>query len=159
MPRGSQDVEHAIADDATLCGLRRDQVDVYRHLFSARVAIACPRCRDLAAAAPTVPCVQELLHDQILAAAEPYREKLLDLLRHGAKIKSWINTPQRHVRHDLDISSLTDGAEAITDLLGAHDEAHRIGIARVPHANGEFVVILPEQGPPLIAWAAGTTGT
>jgi hypothetical protein len=61
------DLEHAFQPDATLCGIPAQRVSVYRRLFlhSHR---ACPRCRELAAAAPTVPCPQELLHGKVLAA-------------------------------------------------------------------------------------------
>lgn len=33
---GGSTLEHALADEATLCGIPRRQVTVYRHLFVAR---------------------------------------------------------------------------------------------------------------------------
>jgi hypothetical protein len=47
--------EHALAEDATLCGIGRKRVTVYRHLFSAERAEACSECRVRAAAAPAGP--------------------------------------------------------------------------------------------------------
>ncbi|WP_141665893.1 hypothetical protein [Streptomyces prasinus] len=38
-------LEHALADDATLCGIPRHQVTVYRHLFLARKFGNCSECR------------------------------------------------------------------------------------------------------------------
>jgi hypothetical protein len=153
---GGSKLDHAWGPGhATLCGLPEDEVEVFRHWFDARHPGACPRCRDLAAAAPTVPSTQEKLHDLVLTAAPgPHREQLLHILRRGAQIRSWINMSQLHVGHYLDIGSLTDGAQQVTDLFAALAPGHQLSIARVPHHAGEFVVILPEQEPALIARAA-----
>ncbi len=37
--------EHALAEGATLCGIPRRRVTVYRHLFVARRSGRCPGCR------------------------------------------------------------------------------------------------------------------
>ncbi|MEV0301603.1 hypothetical protein [Streptomyces prasinus] len=39
------DPEHALAGDATLCGVPRHRVTVYRHLFLARKFGNCSECR------------------------------------------------------------------------------------------------------------------
>ena len=44
-------LEHAVTGGGTLCGLERDEVTVYRHLFSPNASSACPRCRELTGAA------------------------------------------------------------------------------------------------------------
>ncbi|CAM5294783.1 hypothetical protein SHIRM173S_02527 [Streptomyces hirsutus] len=38
-------LEHALADNATLCGIPQNQVMVYRHLFLARKSGTCSECR------------------------------------------------------------------------------------------------------------------
>ncbi|CAM5674768.1 hypothetical protein SHIRM173S_12257 [Streptomyces hirsutus] len=42
---GAPALEHALADEATLCGIPRRQVTVYRHLFVARRSGRCSDCR------------------------------------------------------------------------------------------------------------------
>lgn len=44
-------VEHALAKRATPCGIREEQVTVYRHLFVARGAKQCSECKAKARAA------------------------------------------------------------------------------------------------------------
>ncbi|MEV8362592.1 hypothetical protein [Streptomyces niveus] len=44
-------LEHALADKATLCGIQRPQVTVYRHLFATRQSGTCSDCRVKAVAA------------------------------------------------------------------------------------------------------------
>jgi hypothetical protein len=144
-------MEHAFQPDATLCGIPAQQVSVYRHLFlhSSR---PCPRCRELAAAAPTMPCTQELLHGKVLAAEPgPLRTQLLEALAGGARIAIWVNGPAGHVAGHANADRITQGAGAVTALLGS---GGRIGIARVAGPSGEFVVVLPEREAPVIAFAA-----
>ncbi|OBQ53800.1 hypothetical protein A4U61_06650 [Streptomyces sp. H-KF8] len=38
-------LEHALADDATLCGIPRRQVTAYRHLFVAKRSGRCSDCK------------------------------------------------------------------------------------------------------------------
>ena len=38
-------LEHALADEATLCGIPQRQVTVYRHLFVAKRSGRCSDCR------------------------------------------------------------------------------------------------------------------
>jgi len=42
---GAPTLEHALADKATLCGIPRGQVTVYRHLFVAKRSGTCSDCR------------------------------------------------------------------------------------------------------------------
>lgn len=44
-------LEHALADKATLCGIPRPQVTVYRHLFATRQSGTCSECQVRAIAA------------------------------------------------------------------------------------------------------------
>ncbi|WP_049658354.1 hypothetical protein [Kitasatospora sp. MY 5-36] len=53
---GDPALEHALAGPATLCGIPRRRVTVYRHPFVARKRRgSCPRCRAKAADAPSGP--------------------------------------------------------------------------------------------------------
>jgi hypothetical protein len=145
-------MEHAFEPPATLCGIPEEQIIVYRHLFRPGGIRACPRCREQAAAAPAVPCAQERLHDRVLTAAPgPLRAQLLDALRSGAKITTWITGPASQVARYAAPDRITHGAEAVQDLLNSGD---RIGIARVAQPSGEFLVVLPERDAALIAFAA-----
>jgi hypothetical protein len=36
--------EHAVADDKTLCGIPRHEVEVMRHVFNSRAPYACGEC-------------------------------------------------------------------------------------------------------------------
>jgi hypothetical protein len=150
---GTSGPEHACGADATLCGIPKQQVVIYRHLFQPAAPRACRQCRDRAAAAPAVPSAQEQLYSKILKAEPgPLRGRLLDLLSNGAKIKLWINGPANSLgQHYLNIDSITRGAEAVTRILRTHE---RIGLARVAHPDGELVVVIPEHDPPVIAEAA-----
>ncbi|MEU1725966.1 hypothetical protein [Nonomuraea sp. NPDC005692] len=135
---------------ATLCGIPAEQIVVYRHHFRTSSAQACPRCKR-AAAVSTVPCGQERLHDKVLTAVPgPLRTRLLNALRNGAPIAIWVNGPADRVAVHAHLDHITDGAEAVKDLLAAHDP---IGIARVAQPSGEFVVLLPQHTDPVIAWA------
>lgn len=42
---GGSVLEHALANEATLCGIPRRQVTVYRHLFVAKRSGRCSDCR------------------------------------------------------------------------------------------------------------------
>jgi hypothetical protein len=149
---GPSQTEHAFRSAATLCGLPEEQVAVYRHLFRPDGSRACPRCREFAAAAPTVPCVQERLHDRVVTAAPgALRSQLIDALRSGAGVPIWINGPADKVSGYARLDRITDGAETIRDLFTVPD---RTGVARVAHPSGEFIVILPEHSVPVIAFAA-----
>lgn len=148
----SPQMEHAFEPPATLCGIPEEQVIVYRHLFSPGGIRACPRCREQAAAAPTVPCAQERLHGKILTAAPgPLRTQLLDALRSGSEITIWITGPASQAARYADCDRITHGAEAVRSLLSSGD---RVGIARIAGPSGEFLVVLPEREAPFIAFAA-----
>ncbi|MFF5054160.1 hypothetical protein ACFY1S_13355 [Micromonospora sp. NPDC000663] len=125
---------------------------MYRHLFDREDASACVTCRQRAAAAPTRPCGQERLHDRLLAAAAgPVREDLLDALRRGAEIKPWINGPAASLaKHYAQLDRIVEGSPA---LIGALSVNGSVGLARVEHGPWQFIVVLPDQGPPLIARA------
>lgn len=154
---GHPHTDHAIGSDGTLCGIPRDRVVLYRHLFSVGGSVAaCPRCRELAAAAPTVPCGQERLHDLVLAA-EPgrLRTELLEALRSGANISIWINGSNRAMAFYACLEHITDGAETVREVLSTGtSEQERIGVARVTVPSGEFIVLLPQRADPIIAFAA-----
>ncbi|MFY1617656.1 hypothetical protein [Micromonospora sp. WMMD736] len=145
-------VEHAWGGEETLCGLVEDQVELYRHLFDREEASACPTCRQQAAVAPTRPCGQERLHDRVLAAAAgPLREELLDALRRGAEIKLWIKGPAVGLaKHYARLDRIVEGGPATVAALSVNGS---VGLARVEHGPWQFIVVLPDQGPPLIARA------
>ncbi|GII04208.1 hypothetical protein [Planobispora takensis] len=149
--RRSPEAEHALgADQATLCGIPEAQLDIHRHLFRTDDPRACPRCRQRAAAAPSVACAQERLHDKVLTAAPgALRTWLLNVLRDGAEIGIWISGPADRIAIHAHADRITDGAETVKNLLATHD---RIGIARVVQPFGEFIVLLPEHTGPIIAW-------
>ncbi|MFJ6167881.1 hypothetical protein ACIQH6_22360 [Micromonospora orduensis] len=145
-------VQHAWGDEETLCGLVEDQIELYRHLFDREDASSCPTCRQQAAAAPTEPCGQERLHDRLLAAgAGPMREDLLDALRQGAEIKLWINGPATSLaKHYAQLDRIVEGSPALIAALSVN---RSVGLARVEHGPWQFIVVLPDHGPPLIARA------
>jgi hypothetical protein len=146
------EAEHALGPHhATLCGIPESRLVVYLHHFRPDDARACGRCREKAAAAPTVPCGQERLHDQVLTAGpEPLRTHLLDALRSGAKIAIWIHGPAKKMAPYARLDRITDGAEAVKELLATRDS---ISVARVVQPAGEFIVLLPQHTRPIIAWA------
>ncbi len=143
--------EHAYRSPSTLCGIPKEQIAVVRHHFRPDHSDACPRCRELTLAAPAVPCSQERLHDVVLTAAPgPLRTRLLDALRSGAEISIWINGPAKQIARYVDSDRISEGAEAVLDLVASGDP---IGVARVAQPAGEFIVVLPERAAP-IAFAA-----
>ncbi|WP_144056893.1 hypothetical protein [Micromonospora lupini] len=145
-------VQHAWGDEETLCGLVEDQIELYLHLFDREDASACPTCRQQAVAAPTQPCGQERLHDRVLAAAAgPRREELLDALRRGAEIKLWINGPAASLaKHYAELDRIVEGSPALIAALSVNGS---VGLAKVEHGPWQFIVVLPDHGPPLIARA------
>ena len=151
-------VEHAMGHGRheTLCGIPGDQVDVYRHFFSANRPKACHRCGERAALAPDRPCAQERLHDEILAADPgPLRDELVDALRSGADIALWINGPAMHIKNYVKLENVIDDSERVAAMLNVTD---RIGIARVVSGPREFIIVLPATGHPVIARAIATAG-
>jgi hypothetical protein len=149
---GATQTVHAWDPPASLCGIPEERVLVIRSLFWPGSAGACPVCSERAAAAPTVPSAQERLHDKVLAAAPgPLRDRLLDALRRGARITLGVNGPADQVACYARPDSITTGAEAVGDLLRS---GGRLGVERVSDSSGEFVVVLPEHGAPVIAFAA-----
>jgi hypothetical protein len=149
---GSSQAEHAFQSPATLCGIPDAQVVVYRYLFSLGRVHACPRCRERASAAPTLPSAQERLHDKVLTAPPgPLKGLLLEALRAGARITIWVNGPGTVAKYAR-VAAITDGAAAVEHLLASRDP---VGVARVAQASGEFIVVLPQQADPIIAFAAG----
>ncbi|MCX4825632.1 hypothetical protein OG883_38445 [Streptomyces sp. NBC_01142] len=148
----SPSVEHALAGSATLCGIRQDQVTVYRHPFFAERAEACSECRKAAADAPTEPGVQERLHGRVeVAVPGSLRDELLEALRKGADVRLWVNGPaDRMVRHYAELDRIVDGGEPIEAVLRG---GGRLGLARVVHGAREFVVFLPEDGATFVARA------
>ena len=87
----------------------------------------------------------------LTAAPGPLRTRLLQVLRSGAEISIWINGPANRIARYAHSDRITEGAEAVLDLLASRD---RIGVARVAHAAGEFIVVLPRRAAPIIAFAA-----
>lgn len=148
---GPTGTEHAFQPPATLCGIPAGKVSVCRYLFR-HGSRACPRCRELAAAAPTVPCAQELLHAKVLGAAPgPRRAQLLDALAGGAEITVWVTGPAAQVARYADAGRITRGAGAVRTTLDSRDQ---IGVARVAVPSGEFLIVLPERDAPGIAFIA-----
>jgi hypothetical protein len=146
------ELEHALGNTVTLCGIAEEHVVVYRHLFAPETASACPICRQQAASAPLKPCVQERLHELVLAAdAGPMRESLLDALRQGAEITFWINGPAASLaRYYVQLDQIGEGSAAVVAALSTNEP---VGLAKVEHRHGQFIVVLPEQEPPQIAHA------
>ena len=122
---------------------------MYRHLFSARRRDACSECKVRAADAPSEPGVQERLHGRVQDAAPAgLRDELLAALRTGADVRGWINGPaDQVVRHYVELDRIVEGGELIAGVL---DRGGRLGLAHVVHGAREFVVFLPEDGPPLV---------
>jgi hypothetical protein len=146
------DVQHAYDGEESLCGISEVQLEVYRHLFAPEDTSACPICRQRAAAAPTQPCGQERLHDRVLAAAAgPIRAELLDALQRGADIRLWINGPAADLaKHYGRLDQIVEGRPAVVAAL---DGDASVGLARVEDGPWQFIVVLPDHGPPLIARA------
>jgi hypothetical protein len=149
---GSPQTEHAVRAGGALCGLPEEQIIIYRSMFKPNGIRACPRCRELAVSAPTVPCGQERLHDRVVTAVPgALRTQLINALQSGADIRIWINGPTIHVSRYTHSDRITDGAEAVRDLLASQDW---VSVARVAHPSGEFIVVLPQHLAPVIAFAA-----
>ncbi|MFC5188148.1 hypothetical protein [Actinomadura harenae] len=164
--RDSPEVEHARTSTAdsffcglpravTLCGLAEEEfVAILRH-FEPDAEHACPRCRAEALSAPTVPCGQERLYDRVLEAApSPLLTRLLQALCTGAELGIWINGPAEMQAIYAHLDRITEGRDALLPLLTGRDY---VGVARVSHPTGEFIVVLPESNKPVIAWAATNT--
>lgn len=147
-------MDHAYDRGGTLCGISEDRIQVYRRLFAPEDESTCPTCRRQAAAAPTRPCGQELLHDRVLAAAAgPMRDDLLDALRKGAEITLWMNGPATTLaEHYARLDQVVEGGPAVIAALGVNAS---VGLARVEHGPWQFIVVLPEHGPALVARMAG----
>jgi hypothetical protein len=148
------DIWHATSGDNTLCGIPREQVVVFRSLFSAGRKEACPRCGEEALGAPTQPCVQERLLGEIQAAVPgPLREELAEALRKGADVTIWINGPAHLMAHYAKLDQIVGNGEPAAATLRT---AQTAGVARVADRGGEFVVIVPAGGgrPTTIARAA-----
>lgn len=141
-----------IAEGTTLCGLVDEQIEAYRHYFPRKDDRGCPGCRRLAATAPTLPCGQERLHDLALECPPgPMREELLVALRRGARIRLWIDGPAANMaKFYAPLDRIVEGGPAVVAAIGANQ---RVGLAMVEHGQWEFVVVLPVNGPPLIARA------
>ncbi|MBO4209210.1 hypothetical protein [Micromonospora echinofusca] len=150
--RTGPDLPHAYGGPGTLCGIPGHRVEVYLSLFDTEDASACPSCRQRAAAAPTRPCAQERLHDRVLAAgAGPVREDLLAALRQGAAVPLWISGPAAGLaRHYARLDRLVEGGPAVVAALKVDTS---VGLARVAHEGGEFVVVLPDEGSAVVARA------
>ncbi|GIG03261.1 hypothetical protein Cci01nite_83540 [Catellatospora citrea] len=152
--RSERETEHALGDEgATLCGVAEQAVDAHRHFFRPGHPSACPVCRERAAAAPTQPSGQERLYDIIQAAASgPVRAELSSALQRGANIRLWIYGPARGLaEHYARLDEIVEGGPAVAEALNVDGS---IGLATVDHGRWQFVIVLPDNGPPLIARAA-----
>ncbi|SCL39857.1 hypothetical protein GA0074692_5508 [Micromonospora pallida] len=79
------------------------------------------------------------------------REELLDALRRGAEIKLWINGPAVSLaKHYAQLDRIVEGGSAMVAALSVHGS---VGLARVEHGPWQFIVVLTDHGPPLIARA------
>ncbi|WP_106401482.1 hypothetical protein [Actinocorallia populi] len=150
--RRSRGTEHALGGNhTTLCGIPEAQLVVWMHLFEPDGPQACADCRSHALEAPSVPCGQERLHDKLVSApASPLQRRVLEALLAGAKIRIWISGPAQKMAVYANVDSLTDGAAAASDLLAA---GCRLSVARVVQPSGEFVILMPEEADPVIAWS------
>ncbi|MFI0940886.1 hypothetical protein [Streptomyces sp. NPDC021020] len=138
-------VDHAVGPRGTLCGITGRPLTTYRHLFAPSAPHSCPRCTDLAAAAPTQPSTQERLHDRVLAAAPgEVRDALLAALRRGAAVRLWLDGPAATLTaHYARLGELTEGAGA---AAGALASAARPGLAEVEAGELRYLVVLPDDG-------------
>lgn len=146
------DVEHALGNDGTLCGIAYDDVAAYRHHFARTRADACPACSERAEAAPTRPCGQERLHRLVGGATpSPLRDELLDSLERGARIRHWMSGPNSVLKHYLPADLVLSGR----DEIDAHRSTEaRITLALVEHADREIVVLVPApNAQPILATA------
>lgn len=150
--RAAPQVQHAYGGEGTLCGIPERRIEVYLTLFDSEDASSCQSCRQRAATAPTQPCGQERLHARVLTAvAEPVREELSAALRRGADIKLWITGPAASLaKHYARLDRIVEGGPAVVAAL---DVSPTVGLARVEHGRWEFIVVLPDQGPAVIARA------
>jgi hypothetical protein len=146
-------VEHALGNaGATLCGLARRNVEVYRHLFRPGQPGSCPRCGDLSADAPSEPTTQERLHSLITAAAPgPLRDELAAALERGAEITLWMDGPASgFIKHYGRLERLTEGREAVVAALQSDERA---GLAHVLYGDWRSTIVLRNGQPPVIARA------
>ncbi|BCY05400.1 DUF5364 domain-containing protein [Actinoplanes sp. L3-i22] len=137
--------QHAYRGDGTLCGLPDHRVVAYRTLFHPENAKACPACRQQCEAAPTLPSVQERLHDQVLEAEEgPLHEELLAALLVGADVRLWISGPAAQMaKFYARLDQIVDGRAAVAAAL---DTGGIAGLARVQYGSWEYIVALPHGG-------------
>jgi hypothetical protein len=141
------DIEHAMGESRTLCGLSRSDVVVYRHHFGWMGDRACPTCRDEAAKAPTTPSAQERLYTILDSAEGPLRGELREALRTGAKIPFWVNGWGRSMIEHYAKNPIVENGEAVAVLA---EFEGRLSLARVT-AGRHFLVLMPENAPPVIA--------
>lgn len=79
------------------------------------------------------------------------RDDLLAALRQGAAIKIWVNGPGMSLgQHYGRVGQIVEGGPAV---VAAWSTNERVGIARVITDDCQFVVVLPDEGPPSIARA------
>lgn len=79
---------------------------------------------------------------------------MLNALRQGAEIRLWINGPAVTLaKHYIPLDRIIEGGSAVVDALAVGGS---VGLARVQHEQWEYVVVLPDGGPPLIARATAT---
>lgn len=142
---GENDVEHAMGQSGTLCGLAPGEVLVYRHYFGGDRA--CPTCLDEAAKAPTTPSAQERLHGILDGAEGPLRDELRQALRSGAEIPFWQHGWGRSMIEHFVREPIAEGREAVAALA---EFESRLSLARVV-AKRRFLVLMPENAPPVIA--------
>jgi hypothetical protein len=142
-------IEHAYGDNGTLCGIPGESVEIYRSLFRANLSSACATCREVAAAAPTVPCVQERLFNLITEATPAtLRDDLSRALRRGANVQLWINGPAKSLtQHYARLDDIVEGHDSVTSALPTTGS---MGLARVEDEPHHYLVILPPDGLPAI---------
>ncbi|MBS2531388.1 hypothetical protein KGQ20_01255 [Catenulispora sp. NF23] len=146
---GEEDVEHAAGHLTTLCGIPTREVDVYRHLFASRSAIACASCREQSVKAPTQPCVQEKLYRILDRSEGPLRDELREALRAGTKVPFWANGPAgAMLKHYIKFDRIVQGSEDVIDLEGFDG---LLGVARAVGRKRRFLVLIPAEREAIVA--------
>src|SRR5262249_32473421 len=113
-----------------------------------------PACGVKASTAPTQPSAQERLHDRVFAAtASPLLDQLTAALRRGARVRRWINGPAQGISRYAGFDHITEGRDALAAALRPDD---RLGIAEVEDPAGNFIIVLPDNAPPVIGRTSTT---
>ncbi|MEU1514619.1 hypothetical protein ABZ490_21060 [Streptomyces sp. NPDC005811] len=142
---------HGLSKGASLCGVPRERLTVYRGPFDPTRDTACPACRARTLGDPE-PTPEDLLRHRVRGAVPgPLREELLGVLKQGARVGLWVDGRAAElVRRHARPGRIVEGGTLVEAVVRAD---WRLGLASVVHGTREFLVFLPQDGRPFVARA------